>query len=130
MGEQKQIHNLPKHIPHKPCRMVRIMTKFISPLHSTWNTTIINMSTSAVWPHITTNWVITCENNTSNGVTPEKIKSCSIYFVQIIFFFNQFSTFYTYQLPSFCREVLLSVRQLMQTMLMPQPRRKLSYWKK
>ncbi len=62
--------SVPKHMPHKPCSSVRMITKTISPLHSTWNTTIMNISTKAVWPHMTTNWVMTWENRTSNGVTP------------------------------------------------------------
>lgn len=60
----------PKHIPHMPCNNVNIITPTISPLHVTSNTRIMKISTRAVWPHITTNWVTTCENRISNGVTP------------------------------------------------------------
>lgn len=60
----------PKHIPHIPCNNVSMMTPNISPLHVISNTRIMKISTSAVWPHITTNWVTTCEKRISKGVTP------------------------------------------------------------
>jgi hypothetical protein len=70
MKYEVQCRHSPKHIPQSPWRIVRITAENTSPLHSTPNTRIMKMSTSAVWPHITTNWVITCENRISNGVTP------------------------------------------------------------
>ncbi|VEN54402.1 unnamed protein product [Callosobruchus maculatus] len=60
----------PKHIPHSPCRIVRIITKMMSPWHCTLNTRIMKISTNVVWPHITTNWVTTWENRISPGDTP------------------------------------------------------------
>lgn len=60
----------PKHMPHKPWRMVRMITRKMSPLFVTPKTTIINRRTSAVCPHMTTNCVTTCEKRISNGVTP------------------------------------------------------------
>lgn len=67
-----RIIHLPKHMPQRPCNIVSAITRLMSPLHSTPNTRIMNMSTSAVCPHMTTNCVITCENNISNGVTPAR----------------------------------------------------------
>lgn len=60
----------PKHMPHKPCSKVMTITQKMSPLHVTPKTRIMKMSTRAVWPHITTNCVITCENRISPGDTP------------------------------------------------------------
>lgn len=60
----------PKHMPHKPWRMVRMITRKMSPLFVTPKTTIMNRRTSAVCPHMTTNCVTTCEKRISNGVTP------------------------------------------------------------
>lgn len=78
--------NLPKHIPQSPCKIVSIITNPISPLHSTPNTTIMNMSTSAVCPHMTTNCVITWENNISNGVTPaRKIHGFSLFIILLLY---------------------------------------------
>lgn len=60
----------PKHMPQSPWSIVNMMTQPISPLHSTSNTRIMKINTRAVWPHITTNCVITWENKISAGDTP------------------------------------------------------------
>lgn len=60
----------PKHMPHSPWSIVSMMTQPMSPLHSTLNTKIMKINTRAVWPHITTNCVITWENKISAGDTP------------------------------------------------------------
>lgn len=46
------------------------MTRNIFPLQVTPNTIIMKIKTRAVWPHITTNCVITWENRISPGETP------------------------------------------------------------
>nr|CAI5824807.1 unnamed protein product [Callosobruchus analis] len=38
----------PKHIPHSPCRIVRMITRMISPWHCTLNTRIMKINTKVV----------------------------------------------------------------------------------
>lgn len=66
------LNNLPKHMPHKPWRIVKITTRTRFPLHSTPKTAIMKIKTRAVCPTMTTNCVMTWENKISSGVTPEK----------------------------------------------------------
>lgn len=62
---------LPKLIPHNPVKTVKRLTQNKSPWIVKLNMAKENKRTKIVWPHITTNWVITCENNTSVPVMPE-----------------------------------------------------------
>lgn len=62
--------NLPKHMPQRPWRIVSTITQPTCPWHSTVKATSMTIRTNAVWPHITTNWVITWEKMISAGKTP------------------------------------------------------------
>lgn len=57
-------------MPQRPWRIVKTITQPTCPWHSTVKATSMTISTNAVWPHITTNWVITWEKMISAGKTP------------------------------------------------------------
>lgn len=63
---------LPKHMPHNPVRIVRIVTKTKSPSHVTSKTAKATIKTITVCPVITTNCVTTCPKRISVPVTPGK----------------------------------------------------------
>jgi hypothetical protein len=62
--------NLPKHIPHSPLSIVRMITHKRDPAQKILNTAKEKTSTITVCIVITTNCVTTCENRISGGVTP------------------------------------------------------------
>lgn len=56
---KKRDEYLPKHIPHSPVRIVKVVTQPISPSQVTLNTAKANTSTIMVCPVMTTNCVTT-----------------------------------------------------------------------
>lgn len=71
VSTQNSDDNSPKHMPHRPVKIVSKMTSQISPFNVKPKIEKLKSSTNVVWPHIITNCVVTCDSRISMPVMPD-----------------------------------------------------------